>query len=222
MKRVILAVFVVFAATAVNAAWNQECFYGACCVNGVVSKGCKKGSGKKKCPASCKTVKAKNGKKGCACGFRAKPAPAVKPAPAPVAQTAAAQVPAQSKPVVVAAPEPKLEVGKTVNIAGSNFASNSAEVSPGFESYLRAKSSELKNIKYEKVIIIGHTDSIGDPAYNRQLSEQRAAAVANAFIKNGVPAMKVEYRGEGASRPVAPNNTSAGRAQNRRVEITVK
>jgi outer membrane protein OmpA-like peptidoglycan-associated protein len=69
------------------------------------------------------------------------------------------------------------------------------------------------------VRIEGHTDSIGSDSYNEALSQRRAEAVATALETRGVPATRIEAVGRGKSAPVAGNDTSAGRQQNRRVEI---
>ena len=70
--------------------------------------------------------------------------------------------------------------------------------------------------------IEGHTDSEGADARNQPLSERRAQAVVDFLIKSGVPAERMKAVGYGSSRPVAPNDTSANRARNRRIEFTVK
>jgi len=69
------------------------------------------------------------------------------------------------------------------------------------------------------VTIEGHTDSMGNKAYNQGLSERRAKAVMNYMIqKGGIDASRLEAIGYGMDRPVADNATREGRAQNRRVE----
>ena len=67
----------------------------------------------------------------------------------------------------------------------------------------------------------GHTDSIGSEAYNLALSERRAQTVVNYLEQRGVSPSIIRAQGLGKSSPVASNATPAGRAQNRRVEITV-
>ena len=67
----------------------------------------------------------------------------------------------------------------------------------------------------------GHTDSQGRPAYNRLLSEQRCRAVSDYLQGLGLDAGRVRWQGYGASRPVATNNSSAGRSRNRRVEFLI-
>jgi outer membrane protein OmpA-like peptidoglycan-associated protein len=67
----------------------------------------------------------------------------------------------------------------------------------------------------------GHTDSVGDDAYNLALSEQRAAAVREYLVQQGIPAAAIVARGFGEAQPVASNDIAAGRQQNRRVELVV-
>ena len=67
----------------------------------------------------------------------------------------------------------------------------------------------------------GYTDSVGTPAYNQTLSENRADTVMNFLVQNGVPQANVAAHGYGETNFVGPNNTAAGRAQNRRVDLVV-
>ena len=72
-----------------------------------------------------------------------------------------------------------------------------------------------------KVIVEGYTDSKGSAAYNQGLSERRANAVKNALVRAGVEPSRIVAQGYGKEYPVADNATSSGRAQNRRVEVTI-
>ncbi|GIV36834.1 MAG: hypothetical protein KatS3mg032_1213 [Cyclobacteriaceae bacterium] len=72
-----------------------------------------------------------------------------------------------------------------------------------------------------RIEISGHTDSTGQPAYNMKLSENRALAVANYLIANGIDKIRIAARGYGHMRPVASNDTPEGRQQNRRIEFRV-
>ncbi|MFC0821413.1 OmpA family protein, partial [Moraxella marmotae] len=73
-----------------------------------------------------------------------------------------------------------------------------------------------------KAIIEGHTDSKGSDAYNQKLSERRANEVRNALIKNhGISPARLTAQGFGESRPVATNDTDAGRQENRRVMVVI-
>lgn len=71
----------------------------------------------------------------------------------------------------------------------------------------------------EKAVIYGHTDNIGTPAYNQQLSEKRAQAVVNYMVKKGVDVNRLTAKGVGANEPIAANETAEGRKKNRRVEL---
>lgn len=69
------------------------------------------------------------------------------------------------------------------------------------------------------LLVIGHTDSTGAAEFNQQLSEQRAKRVVQILATKGIPAESLYYQGAGEGRPVASNDTDAGRAANRRVEL---
>jgi outer membrane protein OmpA-like peptidoglycan-associated protein len=69
--------------------------------------------------------------------------------------------------------------------------------------------------------IDGHTDSVGSEEYNLALSDRRAKAVFDYLTSRGVDPSRLKSQGFGESNPIAPNDTEAGRAQNRRVEITI-
>lgn len=70
-----------------------------------------------------------------------------------------------------------------------------------------------------KVEVAGHTDSRGSVEYNQALSQRRAAAVVSELVKHGIDASRLTARGYGESEPVADNDSDAGRAKNRRVEL---
>jgi len=72
-----------------------------------------------------------------------------------------------------------------------------------------------------KVGVYGYTDNNGSDAVNIPLSEKRADAVKHYLLKKGLPEGRVETKGFGSSKPVADNNTEAGRSKNRRVEIVL-
>jgi outer membrane protein OmpA-like peptidoglycan-associated protein len=72
-----------------------------------------------------------------------------------------------------------------------------------------------------KLEVEGHTDSVGSDEFNQLLSEKRAATVRDYLVSQGIPMNSVVARGFGKAQPVAPNETAAGRARNRRVELIV-
>ena len=107
------------------------------------------------------------------------------------------------------------------------FDFGSATLSSAAQGDLGNVVNQLKGDKAGSVSITGYTDSIGDPGFNQNLSQQRAQAV-QGFLQQNVnnPALTYTSSGQGANNPVAPNQTPdgkdnpAGRAQNRRVVIT--
>lgn len=107
-----------------------------------------------------------------------------------------------------------------------NFKSGSAVVNPAGVKEISKVARLMVENPNTTVIIEGHTDSRGKAAANKRLSEQRANAVRNVLIKQGVNASRVRAIGYGPDQPIADNATEAGRAQNRRViakiEGTVK
>jgi outer membrane protein OmpA-like peptidoglycan-associated protein len=101
------------------------------------------------------------------------------------------------------------------------FATGSANISQSFNPVLDDVARVLK--KYEKttMLIEGHTDSTGSAEYNQQLSLNRANAVRNNLVGNGVDSRRVTTEGYGESMPVADNDTESGRQLNRRVELRI-
>ncbi|WP_328821879.1 OmpA family protein [Zestomonas carbonaria] len=79
----------------------------------------------------------------------------------------------------------------------------------------------LREAGLDRLRLEGHTDSYGEPDYNRELSVRRANAVAEVLISAGMRPENLEIRGLGMSKPVADNNTPDGRMENRRVAIIV-
>jgi OOP family OmpA-OmpF porin len=84
----------------------------------------------------------------------------------------------------------------------------------------RAASRELLS-RASYIEVVGHTDDVGDDAYNQELSEQRAMAVRDYLVAAGVDGSKIATVGMGESMPVASNTTDEGRAENRRVDVLV-
>lgn len=108
----------------------------------------------------------------------------------------------------------------TLNMPGDiTFKSSSSDIIGNFVPVLDSVAKVLK--KYDKTVIrvMGHTDSTGTITSNNILSEDRANAVASYLAAKGVARKRFTIEGYGPSKPVADNGTSAGRAQNRRVEI---
>lgn len=101
------------------------------------------------------------------------------------------------------------------------FAVDSADLSPSFYNTLGGVAMVLKEYDKTYVNVVGHTDNTGSASHNQALSERRAASVGQFLISQGAAANRFNIRGVGFNQPVASNNTADGRAQNRRVEITL-
>lgn len=100
-----------------------------------------------------------------------------------------------------------------------NFEFDSATLTMGAERILDDVADKLRANQNVRVRIEGHTDSMGSEAYNQDLSQARADAVADYLMRQGVDAERMRTIGYGESQPVASNDTDAGRAENRRVEL---
>lgn len=136
------------------------------------------------------------------------------PANTPVSHTGC---PLPQYPVAEKVVEPEII---TLNDQGSvMFAYNSAELTTGAHSQLQTLVDKLNAPSVVSIKVIGHTDSQGSDVYNQTLSEQRANSVAEYLINQGVAPSKLTSQGRGESEPIADNETEAGRAQNRRVEL---
>ncbi len=95
------------------------------------------------------------------------------------------------------------------------------EVSSDSRSFISKLARALQDVDLHDIRIDGHTDNIGEQAYNKALSLRRAETVAAIFVENGMQKDKVLVRGLGDSMPVADNRTRKGRSQNRRVSIII-
>lgn len=101
------------------------------------------------------------------------------------------------------------------------FEVNSADVSSDFLPTLASVANVLDAYENTLITVSGHTDSTGSDAFNLELSQRRATAVAQVILGKGVLSQRLAAQGFGEQRPIASNDTVAGRAQNRRVEITL-
>lgn len=103
------------------------------------------------------------------------------------------------------------------------FASNSYKLSAKASPVLNKLILGLSDTTtYRSIDIIGHTDDVGEEAYNLELSQKRAKSVKAYFEKKGIPSSKIKIEGKGESSPLVENTSAANRAVNRRVEIIVK
>lgn len=113
------------------------------------------------------------------------------------------------------------ERGTLVTFGDVLFDYNRAELKPGGLRNVQKLADFLNSDPQSQVIVEGYTDSTGSDAYNQDLSERRAEAVRAALVRMGVDPRRVAVQGYGEQYPVASNADSAGRAMNRRVEVTI-
>jgi peptidoglycan-binding protein ArfA len=102
-----------------------------------------------------------------------------------------------------------------------NFQSDGFSLVPASQQQLTQVADKLKACPDPSVTVVGHTDSSGDDAINIPLSGNRAKSVADYLVSQGVAANRVTSKGVGSAEPIASNDTPDGKAQNRRVDITV-
>jgi OOP family OmpA-OmpF porin len=117
---------------------------------------------------------------------------------------------------------PRLDAETPMVLQGVNFEFNSAVLTSNAKGILDGVAESLNAHTDQDVIISGHTDSRGADAYNQDLSERRAKSVVNYLASKGVSSGRLSAVGHGESMPIETNDTSAGRAANRRVELQTK
>jgi outer membrane protein OmpA-like peptidoglycan-associated protein len=111
--------------------------------------------------------------------------------------------------------------GIRLSVRDIKFKADSADVLPGEKSRLDEIAEVLKLAPNSQFLIEGHTASVGKPAGEQKLSEERAKNIATELARRGIPAANFICKGHGGNKPIASNSTNEGRAQNRRVEITI-
>lgn len=155
-------------------------------------------------------------------GGSAFPSTADHACPAMAGVTAAtAASPRQAVEVITTKCEERLRVGSDV-LFDFDRADLRSEAAPALAELQKRISESGKDARID-----GHTDAVGSDAYNQKLSERRASAVRNALVGRGLAPDKVEIRGFGESKPVAPNenpdgsDNPQGREKNRRVEVVI-
>ena len=113
------------------------------------------------------------------------------------------------------------DAGIRLTIQNLQFKADSAELLPGEEKRLDQIAEILKLADGAQFLIEGHTASTGYEAGEMKLSKERADSVAAALTKRGIGSERFICKGSGGKKPIAPNNTTEGKALNRRVEITI-
>ena len=130
---------------------------------------------------------------------------------------------AKGKPVVNEKIFDNIKAGQTLTIEDNVYFDQSSYILRP-EAYgqlnrlavIMAKNADIK------IEIVGHTDNTGDPRLNQTLSEQRAKVIANYLVNQGATEANIAHRGEGQSKPIAPNDSEENRQRNRRVQFLIK
>ena len=115
----------------------------------------------------------------------------------------------------------KTKRGTMLRLKNLQFEPDRAVLLKGEEAKLDEIAKILKESEGEFFFVEGHTADVGKPEDEKNLSQERAKTVIEKLAKRGIPAEKFIYQGAGGTKPIAPNGTEEGRAQNRRVEITI-
>ena len=123
-------------------------------------------------------------------------------------------------------PNKDFEVSKTkrgtmLRLKNLQFEPDRAILLKGEETKLDEIAKILKKSESEFFFVEGHTADVCKPEDEKNLSQERAKTIIEKLVKRGIPAEKFIYQGAGGTKPIAPNGTEEGRAQNRRVEITI-
>lgn len=105
--------------------------------------------------------------------------------------------------------------------SGLLFDFDSATLRDNARRDLREFASSMREFKGSNILIVGHTDSVGDESYNQQLSERRAESAGDYLREQNIDPDRLTIRGQGESEPVASNESADGRQRNRRVEVAI-
>jgi outer membrane protein OmpA-like peptidoglycan-associated protein len=111
--------------------------------------------------------------------------------------------------------------GRVAVSGGILFETDSAKLAPSAANVVGRIAEMMKKKPDLKVAVVGNTDNTGDFNYNLQLSERRAKAMVDALVKEGIASNRLVAVGVASLTPVASNDTTEGRAQNRRVELVL-
>lgn len=116
----------------------------------------------------------------------------------------------------------RTDQGMVLTLRDVLFDLDQATLKPGGRSELDRLAEFLKEYENRDIFIQGHTDSTGPEDYNLELSEQRARAVKEYLVSQGIDSDRIRAAGRGESMPIASNETPGGRQLNRRVEIVIE
>jgi OOP family OmpA-OmpF porin len=148
-------------------------------------------------------------------------APVVAPAPAPEPKVVEAP---KAEPIATAPLAPMPVRARTQSItlgADTSFDTGKADLKPEGQAKLDELAAKLKDVRFDTITVVGHTDNVGGDAANQRLSLRRANAVKQYLASHGIDGAKIKTAGRGKTSPIADNKTAKGRARNRRVEVQI-
>jgi outer membrane protein OmpA-like peptidoglycan-associated protein len=105
--------------------------------------------------------------------------------------------------------------------SGILFDTDKADLKPAAQTNLQNLANSLQKNANTNILIVGHTDDTGSDSHNMDLSVRRAESVKSYIVAGNVSASRLTTSGKGEAEPIADNTTTAGRSQNRRVEIVI-
>jgi outer membrane protein OmpA-like peptidoglycan-associated protein len=122
---------------------------------------------------------------------------------------------------LIVIPMKALEVGATINLENVLFYQGTANFIEGSEKELDRVVDMLVQNQGMRILIKGHTDNVGNPALNLELSRERVRVVMEYLASKGIDAARLEGKGFGGTEPIADNDSEENRRLNRRVEFTI-
>ncbi len=125
------------------------------------------------------------------------------------------------RPFLVDIPLQPIEVGGSVVLKNVYFNTDKFDLLNDSKAELNKLAELLRANPSMKIELGGHTDNVGNKTYNQKLSENRAKAVFDYLVSQGISASRLSYKGYGDTQPIADNSTEEGRALNRRTEFKV-
>jgi outer membrane protein OmpA-like peptidoglycan-associated protein len=105
--------------------------------------------------------------------------------------------------------------------SGILFDVDKSDLKPNAMTNIQNLATSMKNNPETNILIVGHTDADGSDSYNMSLSQRRARSVKNYAMMQGIESSRVKIEGRGESEPIASNDSTEGKSQNRRVEIVI-
>lgn len=124
-------------------------------------------------------------------------------------------------PYLMDIPLQPINVGESVVLKNIFFETNSYQLKDESKAELNKLIQFMKENSFTKIQVSGHTDNTGNAQSNQKLSENRAKSVYDYLIANQLAKTRLSFKGFGSAKPIAPNDTPEGKAQNRRTEFTV-